>query len=1104
MIKELLYTVFEATANEYPSLIAIEEDNEQCSYERLNTEINDLCRYLEVLQLKTGEVVGVALHAGIRSIASLLACFKRGQVYMPVSFDLPDKQLSHIFEQTHPSVLIVNAEQVERITSFFHSSGIYAPYLISIAATAILNELHLDDLAGITMEASGWTCWKWNGDSYVSIPQEDILLREPPQYPEIDKQDNAYIYYTSGSTGLNKGIIGTHNSLAHYIHWHRNAFEIKPGDRISQLAPLTFDASLKDILVALTAGATLCVPAKSVRQHTDQLSEWLFNKNITILQTVPSLFRVLMKSLKESGKDLPALRHIALAGERLYGQDVLNWKHINGDKCLLSNLYGLTETTILKSRYLITHSDWLPGDIIPVGQPISNTSIAVINYDQICAPGEIGDIYIKSPFVTKGYIDKQLNEQLFVQNPVVKDKADIVCRTGDIGRYRSDGNLELLGRKDDQVKFNGIRIELDMVKSALLNVQGIDQVEILLITVEDLQQSLVCYYTGEETNGTTLVEILRRALPVSHIPGYYVWLKEFPLNVNGKVDRKQLPKLATMLVLGEEQHPRPGDEQTIAGIWQQILGIEQISRSASFFTLGGSSLKAIQLISKIYKQLDTQLTIVDIFNHATIEAQAKLLQRSDKSDFVPIPTIAVQDRYPLSHAQQRIWVLEERIKGQPTFNMFMSYRLIGHIVPTAIETAINKVIARHESLRTSFFMEEGIAWQRIQDNINFYITQLDFCGRADVKHLISAEIEKAALHPFELQQAPLLRIVLLKLDIQEYLLLYCMHHIIADEWSLQIFMREVVQLYNAAVLERTIQLPALTIQYKDFTHWQQEELSGERLLAHRNYWLQKLSGEIPVLKLPGEKKRPDIQTYSGAQYPFDIDNVLYDKWKTLLHEQQVTPFMGLTALVKALLFRYSGQEDIIIGTPVAGREHPDLEYQIGYYLNTLALRDKIDKQASFLALLQQVKTTALEAFEHQVYPFDRLVEELGVSRDMSRSPLFDVVVVFQNIQVAASDLPRMHDLEIYPEGIDAGISKGDIRFEFEETADGLLCGIEFNTDLYDLERIKKMSGHFISLMTDVLKNPDHPLHGLNYLTPAEISVKKEQLSAFNATMEKGF
>ncbi|MDN5217546.1 condensation domain-containing protein, partial [Fulvivirgaceae bacterium BMA12] len=843
--------VFEHCASAYGQAIAVREEHHQISYAELNNKSNRLGYLLRSLGVSQGDVVGVMVPAGIRSILGLLSILKTGGVYMPMSMSHSQRRLQQMFLESELRVLFIESGQLAAVEVLLKDLQIKVPYLLVFPN-------HLEDLQSVNSSE------ELGGDGVVMAQHLRVLGYSDEGYEELSYRmedysaDNhdldllpdsaSYVFYTSGSTGSGKAILGIHRSLSQYVHWHIGQWDVGPGSRISQLAPLTFDASLKDILVGLCSGGTVCVPGEGTRMHPSQLLDWLDTQRVTILQCVPSLFRLLTKCLSQTGAEtadvLPYLRHVLLAGERLYGKDVARWQSLAGRDIELVNLYGLTETTILKTCYrLDSEHVWQPGELIPVGYPISGTLVGVINGDHICQVGELGEIYLKSGYMSKGYWhDAAMTANLFVQNPLVEDREDIVCRTGDLGRYREDGSLEVLGRKDDQVKLHGVRVELSEVSSALLGLPGVDQVELVVDQDEDYQQELICYYTGQERVSDWFRTELSIGLNAEYLPSYYVWLDEFPLNVNGKVDRKLLPK-PIALEDTDYEPPRDDLELRLSEIWQVVLGDRRIGRKASFFTLGGSSLKAMQLVSHIYKEFEVLLKIGDLFSRPTLAGQAALIRAQRREVYEEIEPVAMQEDYALSHGQRRLWVLDQLDSQQLAHNIPLAYRLEGSLSVASLRSSFSSLVARHESLRTVFVDVEGEPRQKILsvEESGFELDYEDLRDDPQAVERAKQISEQMVGTAFDLSTGPLLRVKLLQIEETSYVFAMSMHHIVSDEWSMQVLFKEILLLYNAYVSGESNPLRPLSIHYKDYAHWQMGQLSGERLRSDQSYWMDQLS-----------------------------------------------------------------------------------------------------------------------------------------------------------------------------------------------------------------------------------------------------------------------
>ncbi|MCT1526866.1 amino acid adenylation domain-containing protein, partial [Sphingobacterium hotanense] len=1076
MTNKLIHNIIESRVLEHPSRLALTGYGLELSYGELNSYANRLAHGLISLGYSDGGAVGVYAEGGPLQVVALLACFKAGAVYVPMSSEQAENHLLQVMKETDMQAVVTISEHAVSLREFL------SDHSIEIETVIVLNRPSRDSFPLI-----------FEGKRQIN----DSALNSSNPSRVYDLNSSSYVFYTSGSTGRSKGIVGSHASLSHYIQWHQQEWGVDGSFRISQLAPMTFDASLKDVLTGLTAGATVCCAENEVKNNSALLVEWLRLQEITMLQTVPSVFRLITGSLKDSGIPLPSLRYVVLAGERLYGLDVVNWKNANGTLARLSNMYGLTETTILKTCFHVNSWDWQAGDLLPVGSPITNTMVAIVNNEKLCVSGEIGEIYIKSPYISKGYIDQSFNEDRLVQNPLSNDDNDFVWRTGDLGRYLDDGNLEILGRRDEQVKINGVRVELEQVRVAVMEQEGVVQTELFVHTGEDLRQELLCYYTGTEYTPNELRAQLSKKLNVAMLPDYYVWMESFPLNLNGKVDRKALPKPQEMLLKSGYEEPREGLEKQLADIWYDVLGVGTIGRKDNFFNIGGSSLKAMQVVTKVYKELDVKLTIADIFNSPVLHILAEYVSTKSTESYFAIPKVEFRDSYPVSNSQKRLWILSQIPEQSVAYNIVPMYKIQGLLDIAALAGAFQLLSERHESLRTVFFSKDGEIRQRILpiDHPGSGLVLRSFNG-PDAEVQAYEHATKIASEPLDLINGPLVKTELLKIAKNEYLLVWCIHHIISDEWSMGVMVREIINAYNALSEGKEPEFMKLPIQYKDYAVWQQTMLLDESFTSHRKFWLSQFEGELPVLELPTDYTRRVEKRYQGAKLHSSFTKSDSKAFLQLTRNKDLTPFMGLLALVKTLLFRYSGQGDMIIGTPVAGRDHPNLESQIGYYLNTLALRSQIIGEDTFMELMDRIRTTTISAFAHKAYPFDLLIEDLQVRSTPGRSPLFDTMVVWQTGVQTDEAEPTLDDVEIQRVNLSNAIAKFDLTFFFEINEDIINFQIEYDTDLFREERIELMAEHFKGILKSILQSPKSAIKNLRYLSDKEENLI---LHSFNNT-----
>ncbi|MFL6244444.1 MAG: amino acid adenylation domain-containing protein, partial [Thermoanaerobaculia bacterium] len=871
--------------------------------------------------------------------------------------------------------------------------------------------------------------------------------------------DAAYIMFTSGSTGEPKAIVGTHEGLNHFIAWERGEVGADASIRVSNLALTTFDASLRDIFLPLVTGGTVCIPPQKARGDAARLLRWLADARITHLHVVPSIFRLL---LKEGGVPLPHLRCILFAGEALYGRDVQRIREAFGHDIALFNLYGPSETTLVKTCYRIPATFDDPARMVPVGKPFAGTRITLVKDDRPLARGAIGEVHIEPPFRCGGYLDGS-NAGGFEDN---------VYRTGDLARELADGTIEFIGRRDRQVKVNGVRIELAEIDRALAASPEIELALAVAIPQPDGEQTLACYYTEQSPiDAETIRTRLRDTLPDWMIPGWFVRLDEFPLNANGKIDRNALPK-PEELASGRIRYEAPANdvETRIAAIWAEVLGVPRVGVMSPFFEIGGNSLRAIRIIGRINRELGTALTIGSFFEHRTIRRlAASVLPASDEA-ITPLPKA---EHYAVSHAQRRLWVLDQLGMQPHAYTLPAALLLEGKLDVDALRHALRMLVARHESLRTTFHELDGEPRQRIHEYVAFEVPLIEASDEEEAHDLVRAFIAQ----PFDMTTGPLFRAAIVRLWNDQHLLVAALHHIISDGWSIANMTAELAELYRGEAR------PPLRIHYKDFAAWQNALLESEAGRRARDYWHRQLAAPVDTLRLPLDRPRPAVQSFRGATVVRTIDVALADEVRRFSSANGGTLFMTLVAALNALLYRYTGEHDIVVGTAVSNRDREELEGQLGFYVNTLALRNQLQGDETFATLFRKVRDTVAGAIEHSLYPFDRLVHELEGPRELGRSPLFDVMIVLQDgVQpaltlgdVRASDLP-----------LDWHTAKYTLSFELTEQPGGAIeTRLEFDTDLFRPDTSERLATHFTMLLASAMHVPAAPIAALEMLTPAE-------------------
>ncbi|MDY6988814.1 MAG: amino acid adenylation domain-containing protein [Thermodesulfobacteriota bacterium] len=1078
MNRKIVHSVFEKIADTYPDNVAIEEGAQKISYAELDRQANGMANALRQKGMEKDTIAGILLPAGIDYVTAVLGVSKAGGVFMPLDVEYPGKRLEHILEKTSPEFIISNSHLKETVT------GKLTRFNRLQETTAIFV---MDGKEGFHVMGPE------NGD-LGSLAQE-YREERPPLVSAPD--DSHYIIHTSGSTGEPKAILGCHKGLSHFIHWEITEFGLDHTARVSLLAPTTFDVSLRDIFLPLLSGGTLCIPHKGLGANLKKLLQWMEDARLTLVHCVPSLFRLITKEIESRGNTapLPHLKQLLLAGEALYGSDVTKWMDMVGDRIELVNLYGPSETTLAKVFNRIKERPEKANVIIPIGQPISNTAILILKNGTLCRIGEIGEICIKTPFRTKGYYkDPEATANSFVQNPLT-DKEDVIYKTGDLGRYFPDRSIEFVGRLDRQVKISGVRIELQEVETVLRGFEAIDQTVVSVHKTQGHEHRLVCYYTEKEPVETgALRAYLDDYLPSYMVPSFFVRLDGFKLNINGKIDKKALPKPEALVYENIEYEPPANrTEAELAAIWKEVLGLKKVGVKNPFFEIGGNSLLAIRIISRIYKVFGKEISIKDFFDHGTIRKLSALVGRSEQSMYKEIPPAKAQAYYDLSHAQRRLWIMDRIEGGGIAYNIPGAYLIEGKIDVALFQKSFEAVIERHESLRTTFVTINGEPKQKIHDHMPLALREVDLTGAPDPEKVARQQAKKEASKTFDLSKGPLFTAAFLKLADRRHVFLMNMHHIISDAWSLDVLAKEVLTLYEAYSKGEPSPLQPLRIQYKDYAAWQNELLASEAVKEHGAYWHDRLSGDIPVLNLAADYPRPAVRTFNGSQYHFLLDDASATALMEFSQEHEASLFMVLLAALKILLYRYTGQEDMITGSPMAGRGHGDLENQVGFYVNMLALRDQITGHETFQSVLEKVKKTTAEAYDHQVYPFDRLVDELDIHRDMSHSPLFDVAMTLHEEQGIEKSLKETA-LKIAEFPTDWDTSKFDLVFLFIQHDDRLRFDISYNTDLFKTSTIERLGTHFKHLVKQIPQNPSQLVQDLSILGASETRLLLEDFN----------
>ncbi|MGN7823241.1 amino acid adenylation domain-containing protein [Chitinophaga sp. 22536] len=1073
MDKKLLYTVIDNVALQYQEKVAIASPGGDFTYKELYDASEWLKNTLLQLGLKKGQVVAVYMNGSFDYISCILAVNKAGGIFMPLLPESPAKRLADICERVLPAFVITTDAHCEEAIRLVAGLSFFSKEEQLLCYSAAGQCIKRIDVAG------SWTEWG------TTTPY--------PAPPVMTGDDSCYIIYTSGSTGEPKIIEGVHKGLAHFIHWQLNTFDVSSTDRVSLLAPVSFDVSFRDIFLPLAAGGTVCVPPAAVRAEPARLRLWFADMGISLVHIVPSVFRLLTKELEHRGAapELSAIRYIFLAGEPLYYRDAINWKLAAGDNATLVNLYGPSETTLAKLYYKIdlTLPDLNDTGIVPLGKPITNTGVAIMQGNILCNEGEIGEICIKTPFRTKGYWKNEaLTSEKFVQNPLHNDHTDIIYRTGDLGKQQQGGEILFMGRKDGQLKIRGNRVELLEVEQVIATLSGVKQALVIPHYKEDHDILLICYYTGSEELLPEQRSVLNDYLPEYMLPVYWVYLDEFPLGINGKVDRTALPQPEALLYSTKAfVAPHTSLEKALAKIWSEILGLEKIGTQHNFFELGGHSLSATRVVSEVYRKLGIEFTLKEFWSHTTVASLAQLLASKYNTQWRPLPVAPEMEYYQLSPAQKSMWLASQMAGFEKAYVIGGVFVLAATVNRDVLNEAFKTVIARHESLRTIFPKINGEPVQKVlsPEESDFSIEYIDV-GKSDAA--LNTIIDEYLDIPFSLEAGPLIRAAMVEENEQHCILVLLMHHIISDAWSNKILLQELLVAYESIVNDTPPSLPSLPLQYKDFSHY--EHSRQQELEKDRTYWLKQLQGIGNEAALPTDYDPKQVLTNISATTGFKLGKTLSVQVRKYIQAQEVSLFMLFVSTLNILLFRYTGKNKISLGTPVAGRQHPDLERQIGLYLNYVVLRSEIQSGFSFNDYLLLVKKDILNAFDHQAYPYYQLATELAGGALKAGHPLYNVLIVMNNASLNADDkdiqdMKRILGFSGYR--FEHKYSKLDISC-FVNDEEEISFSIEYRTELYNPETIASFGDKWKQILELAIKQPELTVGDILY----QVAGKEEQ------------
>ncbi len=1058
---------FEEQATQSASTIAIYEadSQQQINYRELNMRVHQIAHYLQTKDIQIGDRVALCSQRSIDYIAALLAIWKVGAVYVPLDPDYPANYLQLIIEDAKPAIIL----SVESMISTLECN-------VDIHA---LDAILADEYSNITV-------------ANVELTAEHI----------------AYIMYTSGSTGKPKGVMTPYRQLLNWLASLYNKLPFAPDEVVAQKTTAAFAVSMKEMLAGLLVGCPQVIISNATAKDSQVFIKALQDYQVTRLNIVPSHLQALLWELKDNtALSLAALKYCITAGEPLT-QALFAETQQQLPQVQLWNNYGCTEINDISYYRAEQAADKI---FVPIGEAITNSRIYVLDKHYRPVPtGVLGTIYVDSDSLSHGYWQQRgLTAEYYIPHLYSDKPGARLYNTGDMARYRADGSLEYMSREDFQIKIRGNRIDVRQVEKVLTEVAGVQEGVVAAWSADNEPAQLVAYYVPAESEAkdamisvTSLRQALQDALPDFMVPSLYTELPSLPRLANGKLDRLSLPVPEGQSLFDHYEAPVTATEKALVAFCEDLLSQEKVSISANFFHIGGHSLLATRLVSKIRSHFQVDIALRDIFDLPDLRCLAQHIELAEQHDIPPLLP-ATSDTGVLSYAQQRLWVLDQIEQGSPQYNMPAALLLTGELCISALEQAFHTIVDRHSVLRSIFVRQGDEARQQVQPTDIFQFEHGEISASdPDSEHReIRAAAYAEAQRPFDLSRDCMLRVKLLhcvlssEAQIPCYLLLITMHHIASDGWSLGMMVKELETLYQTYAQGGGNPLADLPVQYSDYAQWQRGWLQGDMLANKLAYWREQLSGLPDVHNLPLDKPRPVRQSYVGGLYAELMPASTLDKLNALAKQENVTLFMLLQTAFSVLLHRYSGETDIVVGTPIANREQIELESLIGFFMNNLVLRSDIKRQQPFNGLLQNNKAMILSAYANQQVSFESVVNELQPERSLSYSPLFQILFTLQNTGQLMLDMPGVAVSGFESEGQSV---KYDLALDILEVSEGLRLEWSYANSLFHAETITRLAKNYMTLLHDIVANPTMTVGGLSLLSDAD---KTHLLTAFNQTQQ---
>ncbi|MCL6458157.1 MAG: amino acid adenylation domain-containing protein, partial [Gorillibacterium sp.] len=1032
---KLIIDLFEEQAAKYPEKTAVVFGDEITTYKELNARATKAAYQLSLRGIRQGDIVAVSLERSTNLITAILGILKCGAAFLPLTDDYPEERKQFVAADSQAKIFIT-----ERVSEIFTVNG--------------CGQVTVDELLEDTETAS---C--------------PVLQKDP--FGQL-----CYCIYTSGSTGTPKGVKITNGNLLNYLAYCQK--EYVNGDPVMPLfSNIAFDLTMTSLFLPLCSGGRVHVYNKGMEAD---LYDIVGNHELNVIKLTPSHLKLITSAIHDLSV-MTNVQSLIVGGEELESRTAEETLHKLGRHIAIHNEYGPTETTIGCCDYVYQSGMDQARRTVLIGKPIGNTQTFILQRNQLCGVGMIGELCIGGLGVGKGYLNRpELNQAKFIDSPF--KEGEVLYRTGDLAKWQLNCHLEYLGRIDEQIKIRGHRIEPGDIEEAIRQHTGVKDAAVI-VREDQTGDRLLCAYVVTEDADTEvsigqLKNDIRKFLPEYMVPAVFTFIEQLPVTRNGKLDRRALPA-PELQDRDDCILPRNEQEECLVLIFKEVLGIEQISIDDNFFEIGGHSLRAVRVINLIEAKTGTRLSLKTIFDRPTVIGLSEVLNKDGGNRYEKIPQAEKKFSYPMSSQQKRVYIIQEFDETQTAYNVPGVIEIKGRMVPEQIKAIFEQLTQRHEGLRTSFHMIEGELEQHIHEDI-----ELDFCVTEtdQLEEMNATDVLKEFIRPFDLARAPLFRIQLLQDAADRNLLLFDMHHLISDGMTINIIMKEFSQIYNGE------QLQPLEIQYKDYSEWMRQK----DLHSQEAYWLKQFSDPIPVLDLTLDYPRPQIQQFGGSNIDSKLDFEIFEGLQKLCKCTAATEYMVMLSAFMVLFSKYSRQEDIIIGTPVSGRVHQDTENIAGMFVNTLAMRSRPAGDKAFVEFVDDVKEMCIKGFENQEYPFENLVEKLDVQRDMSRNPIFDVLFVFQNNE---EEQFTAEGLEFGAIETESGIAKFDLTITVYTTQEGYMVNWEYGKHLFNEATIQRMATHFEQILQAVTLQPTKKIQDIEMISWPE---KQQILLDFNNTL----